>query len=84
MNNEKQVNVFRAMKWAIYPKSEGYGGDYTTEVEIQDEGGGEFVYISQPFANTSNKGLAFEQKEWEQLKTSVDQIFSEIREHGKH
>ena len=62
--------ITRTIKWAIMPKNEPIFSDRTTEIEIEDEGGGEFVVISQ---NQEGYGkVAFDAGEWPFIRAAID------------
>ena len=49
----------------------------STFVEIGDEGGGEFIIVSQT-DDTWNGKLAFDKDEWEEVKKVVDKMFKTL------
>ncbi len=58
--------------------------DYATMIEVEDEGAGEFLVLTQPFANTklANGGIAISAEEWPSLRTAIDAAFEEIHRHN--
>ena len=56
--------------------------DYTTTIEVDDEGAGEFLVLKQPFANVnlSAAGIAIDRSEWDALKAAVDAGFASMPE----
>lgn len=72
--------VLRARKWILHPDDEGTMSDFTTEIEVNDEGAGEFLVIRQPFAHTklSAGGIAIDPTEWPALREAVEAAFREI------
>ena len=75
---EKQI--FRPMKWELYPEKQTRFSDFVTTIEITDEAAGEFIVIRQPH-HLNNEGLAIEQGEWQAFKDAVDHVFGEIEKH---
>ncbi len=78
--------ILRAMSWAIYPRAEGTLSEYMTQIEIEDEAGGEFLKISQPLAGPELSGgaIAITPEEWPTIRAALDAAFREIEEHGKN
>lgn len=83
MSKEKYIT--RPLKWAFYPEEQGYGSDCTTIIEVDDGGGGEFLKISQPFANTElvSGCIGLDPDEWLGLVDAVDKAFAEIEKHKR-
>ena len=59
--------------------------EYATNIEVEDEGAGEFLRLTQPFAPTeSNPGIAITPEEWPTLRNAIESAFAEIsRENEK-
>ena len=76
--------ALRALKWAHCGK-EGWMSDYATNIEIENEGDGEFLVLSQPFANVklSAGGIAITAEEWPTLKEAIEAAFADILEHDQ-
>lgn len=73
----------RVLKWAHCGK-EGWMSEYATNIEIEDEGAGEFLLLTQPFASTklSNGGIAITPEEWPTLRDAIEAAFVEISQHN--
>jgi len=69
----------RPMKWA-HCNEEGPLSEQCTEIEIVNEGAGEFLSIRQD-ASTVNGTVAITAEEWPTLKAAVDAAFAEITKH---
>lgn len=69
----------RPMKWA-HCNEEGPLSEQSTEIEIINEGAGEFVTIYQD-ASTKNGTVAITGEEWPTLKVAIDAAFAEITNH---
>ena len=69
----------RPMKWA-HCNEDGPLSEQCTEVEIINEGAGEFVTIYQD-ASTKNGLVAITGEEWPTLRDAIDAAFSEITKH---
>ena len=54
--------------------------EFTTMIEIEDEGAGEFLLLTQPYASTklSNGGIAITSEEWPTLRAAIDAAFADI------
>lgn len=72
----------RALKWAHCNK-EGWMSEFSTTIEIEDEGAGEFLMLRQEFASTklSAGGIAITMEEWPTLRDAIDAAFAEIDNH---
>ena len=69
----------RPMKWA-HCDEKGPLSEQCTEIEITDEGAGEFVAIYQD-SSTKNGTVAITDAEWPTLKAAIDAAFAEITKH---
>lgn len=78
-----KTHTFRPMSWIFHPKTQGTMSDFTTCIKIDDEAAGEFLLITQPYANTklSAGGIAIDPSEWPALRNAIDQAFEEIEKH---
>ena len=66
----------RPMKWSHCPE-DGPLSEQATEIEIIDEGAGEFVTLYQD-ASTKTGLVAITMDEWPTLRDAIDAAFSEI------
>ena len=71
--------TIRPMKWSHCPEGEPLS-EQSTEIEIIDEGAGEFVTLYQD-ASTKNGLVAITPEEWPTLRDAIDSAFSEIDDH---
>lgn len=57
--------------------------DFATNIKIDDDGGGEFIVLKQPFARTdlSASGIAISPDEWLTLKAAIEEMLAEIEKH---
>jgi hypothetical protein len=69
----------RPMKWS-HCNEDGPLSEQATEIEIIDEGAGEFVTLYQD-ASTKTGLVAITLEEWPTLRDSIDAAFSEIDDH---
>lgn len=63
----------RATKWMAGTK------DSETDVEILDEGAGEFLLVSQPMDSLT--GIRIDGEEWPAIRDAIDNAFAEIKRH---
>lgn len=66
----------RPMKWSHCPE-DGPLSEQSTEIEIINEGAGEFVTLYQD-ASTKNGLVAITMEEWPTLRDAIDAAFLEI------
>ena len=69
----------RPMKWNHCPE-DGPLSEQATEIEIINEGAGEFITICQD-ASTKNGLIAITSEEWPTLRDAIDAAFWEINKH---
>lgn len=69
----------RPMKWSHCPE-DGPLSEQATEIEIIDEGAGEFITLYQD-ASTKNGLVAITPEEWPTLAGAIEQALDEIRKH---
>ena len=69
----------RPMKWA-HCNEEGPLSEQCTEIEIIDEGAGEFLRIYQD-SSTASGAIAITIEEWPTLRDAIDAAFAEIDNH---
>ena len=69
----------RPMKWSHCPE-DGPLSDEAMEIEIINEGSGEFVTLYQD-ASTKNGLVAITLEEWPTLRDAIDAAFAEIDNH---
>ena len=75
--------ALRVLKWAHCGK-EGWMSEYATNIEIEDEGAGEFLLLTQPFASAklANGGVAISPEEWPTLRDAIEAAFVDIAKHA--
>jgi len=58
--------------------------EYATMIAVEDEGAGEFLLLTQPFASTklSAGGIAISPEEWPTLRAAIEAAFAEISLHN--
>lgn len=67
----------RTTRLTVVPQNEpDLLGDRVTVIELTDEGDGEFVTVTQPFAET-RQGIAVDSDEWPTIRAAIDRLMSE-------
>lgn len=69
----------RPIKW-VHCDEDGPISERSTEIEIINEGDGEFVCLHQ-YANTKSGTIAIDGQEWPTLKDAITAAFAEIAKH---
>ena len=67
------------MKWSHCP-DDGPLSDHSTEIEIIDEGAGEFIKLCQTASMTAGT-VSVTTEEWPTLRDAIDAAFAEIDNH---
>jgi len=75
--------TIRTTRLTVGPVGEPFFSQKQTNVEIQDEGAGEFVAISQ---NHASERILIEPEEWTHIKDAVSELVGSIfkNEENKH
>ena len=66
----------RETRWIVGPEGECLFSVRNTEIEILDEGGGEFVAIKK---QKNSNPLRITPEEWTELKAAIDYAIAECR-----
>lgn len=70
----------RVLKVSVLPEGESLFSERSTEIEIEDEGAGEFVKVRQEGGHTDySKHLLFDPDEWPSIRDAIDQMIGECR-----
>ena len=69
----------RPIKWSHCPE-DGPLSERATEIEIINEGAGEFLSIHQD-ASIANGNITIDPEEWPSLKAAIEAAFAEITKH---
>ena len=64
----------RVVVMVIAPTGSTVLSEFSTRVEIQDEGGGEFVEVSQ-----ESKSISIDKTEWPRIKAAIDRLVKNCR-----
>jgi hypothetical protein len=79
MSGKTEYRV-RPVKWIVGPQGEPIFSERNTEIEIDDESGGEYVRLRQH--NDEADGIAMDPDEWNWIYHAINEAFDEI-EKGK-
>jgi hypothetical protein len=60
----------------VAPKNQAIYGDHATHIEIDDQGAGEYVAVSQPI---STNGITINTEEWGAIRDAIDEAISQCR-----
>ena len=69
----------RTLKIAVCVKGEPLCDEGTTEIEIIDECGGEFLKVTQSTDNAEPGVIKIDTDEWPHLKAGIDKMIKECR-----
>lgn len=67
--------MIRPIKYIIAPAGEIYD-DSVLHIEVEDEGGGEFITISQP---PDFHKVSINPSEWPELRKCIDKLMKQIK-----
>ena len=68
------TNETRAVTLIIAPTGSTVLSEFSTRVEIHDEGGGEFVEVSQ-----ESSSIRIDKAEWPLIKAAIDKLIKNCR-----
>ena len=68
----------RTLKIGVLMKGKPIFHDSITEIEIVDDGAGEFLKVSQSLDN-NDSSIRIDQYEWDTLKGAIEEMISECR-----
>ena len=72
------TNEARPIKWIVAPPGESIFSELAANIEILDEGAGEFVEVTQ-YADECGK-IRIDKDEWENIKNAIDFAFSNCKD----
>lgn len=64
----------RVTQLTVAPEGADLYDERSTHIEIDDEGGGEFIKIVQP---CGNPGIRINPNEWPVIRAAIDKLFKE-------
>lgn len=75
--------ITRTTSIAVVPESQPLFSEQATKISITDEGGGEYITITQSGYTDENK-ISLEANEWPTIKEGIEKLLTEIETHEKH
>lgn len=75
---EKKYEI-RVTRLSVGPSSEPLFSEQSTDVEITDEAGGEFVTVRQKSDHVDAQGIQIDPEEWPELQTAIQQMIDACR-----
>ena len=70
----------RTTRLTLAQVGEAIFSEMATQVEIDDEGGGEYVMVRQQNEALENGEIAIDPDEWPMLKEAIEQMLANCRE----
>lgn len=52
----------------------------STVIEIDDEGSGEYIRITQPYADVQDKGIGMTKEEWPMIKKAIEKMLKNCKD----
>jgi hypothetical protein len=80
----KPEYISRITRVTVLPPSEPIFSERATEISIIDEAAGEFIEIRQCGDNPDQSVKIGDEREWKEIKDTVDMLFKNIRIHEKY
>jgi hypothetical protein len=65
----------RAVSYVIAPKGAGINDERATLIELSDEGGGEFIEVTQ-----AGGGIRFDKDEWPWIRERIEVVMKSVRD----
>jgi len=69
----------RVVKVTVSPRGEPLHSERSTEIEIADDGAGEFIQIFQPDGDGK---VSFDRDEWLKVRAAIDDMMATLRPLG--
>ncbi|WP_287602678.1 hypothetical protein [Thiothrix sp.] len=76
----RETMEIKPLAFIVKPVSEDINSELSTIIQREDEGGGEFITVTQP-GRTASK-ITIEKSEWRQIKAAIDKMFEIISGEG--
>lgn len=77
--------VQRATKLTVLPMGDPIFSELATDIEVEDEGGGEFLIISQTSGNVNRRtnSISISPEEWPAIRDAIESMLAGLREESK-
>jgi len=73
-----QNPILRATRYTVMRSDEPIFSEHATHVEIEDDGGGEYIKIIQSFEKEDNM-VKIDPDEWKAIKSAIEKLIVEIK-----
>ena len=68
--------IERVIKVVVLPDGEPVFSEHATEIEIQDESGGEFVVVRQTYGSEGKNEIRLTDEEWPMVRAAIDRMMA--------
>lgn len=68
--------IERVIKVVVLPDGEPIFSEHATEIEIQDEAGGEFVVVRQTYGSEGKNEIRLTDEEWPMVRAAIDRMMA--------
>lgn len=68
--------IERVIKVVVLPDGEPIFSEHATEIEIQDEAGGEFVVVRQTYGREGKNEIRLTDEEWPMVRAAIDRMMA--------
>lgn len=63
-------------KLVVKPERDELFSEMATHIELEDEGAGAYVVVTQPGGRTDKTGVAFDAKEWPLIRQAIEDMLA--------
>lgn len=64
----------------ICPDNGAMVSEYSTVITIDDEGAGEYIRVTQPYAEGQKEGVCFTKEEWPKVKKAIEKMMKNCKD----
>lgn len=64
----------------ICPDHGFMASEYSTVISIDDKGIGEFIRITQPYAEDQSEGICLTKEEWPKIKNAIEKMIKNCKD----
>lgn len=75
--------IERTTKLVVLPEDQPIFSEYATEIEIQDEAGGEFVVVRQTYGSEGKNEIRLTDEEWPMVRAAIDRMMARCQPEEK-
>lgn len=73
----------RPIAWIVGPPDEPIFSERMTKIELDDDGGGEYIVVSQCTDAHDTQRIAFDSAEWLAVRAAIDAAVAACRDFGE-